>query len=238
MRTQGPSGLGLRITGLTRLALGLLFGLYILQLLGGLWLGLPIDSWVQLHRFASPSWGPWQALSSVMFNSTASPLAAALDWVGLLFFLGPVQDLLGTRRLLRGLAASLVGAALFTLGADLVGALASPAPTVGLGPVLLALLLMFGLARPDASIKLYFLIPIKAAWVAWGAGVLSLLFFLSSRDLGGAMALGAWVSALIWLKAGTGSLRRLTLRWRARQLERELEQLRPDPKPPGGDYIH
>ena len=70
-----------------------------------------------------------------------------------------------------------------------------------------------------------FIIPIKAAWVAWGSGLLCLLNLLSDRDLNSAMWLAGWVSGYLWLKGGVGQgLKRPFLRWKQTKIKKKKKK--------------
>ena len=93
----------------------------------------------------------------------------------------------------------------------------------GIEPFLAALLVLFGLSRPNATILLMFIIPIKAAWVAWGSGLLCLLNLLDGRSLSSAMWLAGWLSGYIWLKGGmSGGLKKILLRYKQRRIKQRL----------------
>ncbi|MCP4809417.1 MAG: rhomboid family intramembrane serine protease [Proteobacteria bacterium] len=217
-----PGGFGIEFTELTKRALIVLVSLYIVQLLLTYWLHFDVSGWLYLNRFGE-GWAPWQPLTALLFNAP-SPLSAAFDWLILLFFLGPCERLMGRKKLLTGLAISAAIAAVFTFVLDLSGSVVGTVPFVGLNPLLTALLVFFGLTLPNATIRLWFVLPVKAAWFAWGSGLLSLLYFLASRDLDSTMALGGWIGAFIVMKVGPDEWRKILLRWRARNVEKELEK--------------
>jgi hypothetical protein len=88
---------------------------------------------------------------------------------------------------------------------------------------LAALLVIFGLSRPNATILLMFIIPIKAAWVAWGSGLLCLLHLLSDRDMSSAMWLSGWISGYLWIRGGIEQpLKRFWLRRKHTKIKKRL----------------
>ncbi len=218
-----PAGFGIEFTELTKRALIVLISAYIVELVLLYWFQVDLSGWVFLNRIGGGHWWPWQPATALLFNSPGV-IDAALDWLILLFFLGPVERLMGKRRMLVGLAISAAVAALFTSVADIAGAVASPVPFTGLNPLITALVVFFGLTLPNATIRLMFVLPIKAAWVAWGSGVLALLYFLAQRDLGSAMLLGGWIGAFAYMRIGPDQWKKLVLRWKARNVEKELER--------------
>jgi len=139
--------------------------------------------------------------------------------------MGPVEQLVGKKRYKLSMVFSVTLAIFVVTMLDLVGAIspgAASAPFTGVTPALLAMLVIFGFSMPNAQILLFFVLPIKAVWIARVSGLLSLLMFLASRDLTSAMALGGWTGGFIWVRTGGGSFRRLMLRFRKKKLEKEL----------------
>ena len=213
-----PSGFGIDITELTKRALIALIALYIVELLLVFWFKIDVSRWIFLNRLG-PSWMPWQLLTAQLFNHL-SPLGAIFDWIILVFFLGPVERLMGRKKLLTSLGIVALGAGFVTTALDALGAVAVDTPFVGLNPVITALVVFFGLTLPNATIRLFFVLPIKAAWFAWGSGLIALLYFLAARDLGSAMAVSGWVMAFGVMKVGPDEWRKIMLRWKARKLEK------------------
>ncbi|MED5371929.1 MAG: hypothetical protein VX899_12995 [Myxococcota bacterium] len=217
---MNPSGLGLQVTQLLKLTVPALFVLYVLQLLMGSWLGWPVEQWLFMSPISGGHWRPWQPLTALLFNS--SPISALLDWLVLGWFLGPAEQALGRKRLLGAMATAALGAGALTTGLDAIGLLAGGGVFVGLEPILTGLVVIFGMAHPNATIRLFFVLPIKAQWLAWGSGVLALLFFLAQRDLSSAMYLFGWVSTFAFMSLREDFFRQMWLRWKARKHEKEL----------------
>ena len=214
------------VTPLVRATLTVLIGAYLLQLVGQNWLSgnahSGIDS-LKLWSLGSGHWRPWQPFTSLLLNG--SVLEAFFDWLFLFFLMGPVEQLLGNKRYKRAMIFSVTLAIFLVTGLDLIGAvspMAAVAPFTGVTAALLAMLVIFGQSMPNAQILLFFVLPIKAVWIARVSGLLSLLMFLASRDLTSAMALGGWIGGFIWIRTGGGSMRRLTLMIRKKKLEKEL----------------
>jgi hypothetical protein len=95
----------------------------------------------------------------------------------------------------------------------------------GIEPFLAGLLVIFGLSRPNAQILLFFVLPVRAAWVAWGSGLLCLLYLLSDRNLSSAMWAAGWISGFVWLRGGMQkTIKQQILRWKQRQLKQKLSR--------------
>lgn len=210
---------GFTMTTLTKRVLLALVGLYVVQLVAEQWLHLPLTEWLGWHDLRS-GFMPWQPVTAYLLNGP-TPLGAFLQWLFLFFLLPPVELLVGRKALLRALLVVFVVATVLGLALNALGAVSAPTPFIGIDPLLTALLVIFGLTRPNARILLFFVLPIKASWVAWGSGLLALLSLLSSRDLRAAMWFGGWVGGYIWLHGGPG---RLVRRWRLKAKHKRIEK--------------
>jgi len=213
---MGGGGLGIEVTPLARRILVILVGCYIGQLVLGR--VVPVEQWFFLWSFDSPNWRPWQLVTHPVFNGT--PRQAFIDWLVLFFFLGSVERLMGRARFLRGMAVAFSFAVLVTTLLDIAGVLGSGGMHFGLAPFWMALFLFFGLSMPDARILLMFVLPIKAGWVAWGSGLLGLLYFLYAPGLTTSMALFGWVGAYAWLRG----FKELRTHYKARKAARDIQR--------------
>lgn len=185
-----------------------LFVAYAVELILRNTLGLPIDALVWMP-FGS-GFAPWQPLTRylVQGNDVFNVILLGL----MLYFLLPTLERLFSRRqIAEGALAAALGGTALAFGADLVGL--GRGPTFGLHPVLPALLVLFGLAMPNAIVRLFFVLPVPARIIAWGTGAVALLYFLASPSLATADLLGAWVGAVAWwFSRGPGGRRRQLLR--------------------------
>ncbi len=218
---------------LTWWILGVLAGLYVLQVVLEQWMGLPVVARLAWWDGASGLFRPWQPATAFLLNGP-DPLGAVIDWVVLFFLLPPTLSIFGRRGVTGASAAAWACATVVTLVLQLVRILQPGAsPFLGLEPFITALLLLFGLSRPDARILLFFVLPIRAGWVAWGTGAVAFLVFLYSRGTGASLAFFGWCGALAWLR-GRGALARLGSRRPPRRSPGRLRVL------PGGhdDLVH
>jgi membrane associated rhomboid family serine protease len=161
---------------------------------------------------------PWQPISALLVNG--DPGTALLDWLMLWFFLPPAFDRLGRRGLAKLLAFSwvvgvLVGFALSWPGIALPGS-----PYLGLTCLTTALIVVFGLAMPQARILLFFVLPIRAIWIVWVEIFLLALYFLAYRSLESAVNLAGVLAAFAWMRfdgSPSALLLRARLAWRRRR---------------------
>ncbi|MDP2312558.1 MAG: hypothetical protein Q8P41_06600 [Pseudomonadota bacterium] len=235
--------LGSNWTPLTRNVIVTLFAIYVVQLLSQ---GAITD------LFAWQPFGagfqPWQVVTAFLLGSP-DPLWAVLDWLALFFFLAPVENLIGRRGLVQALGVAWAVAVAVSATLIALGVVGMAGPYMGIGPFLAALLGLFGFLMPQAQIRIYFVLPIKAIWIAWATGLLSFLYLLASRDLGSALTFFAWGGASVWLAIRNGAARRFQLRWKKRQVERKLSRFEvieggrtPEKRPKRGsdpgDWVH
>jgi membrane associated rhomboid family serine protease len=162
-RGGGGSPLGGNMTPLVKKVLGLLIVLYVIQVFALKPQSItPIAphglAWLYLWDLGSGFWRPWQPFTAFLFNRGV--MAAALDWLMVFFFLGSVEQLVGTKRLGKGMLWTALVAILFAHSAMALTHLLDPGavgPSIafrGLEPFLISLLVIFGLAQPNAQILL------------------------------------------------------------------------------------
>lgn len=216
------SGGGFQFTPLTKLVLSCLLGVYVVQQLAQNWLGLPIMSTFAWLPFGQ-GFQPWQPFTAFLLNGEVTQ--AFFNWLFLFFILPAVEPIFSTKRLTRFAISTYLGSIVLGFVLLLSGAVQVRGAWFGIEPILAGLLVLFGLSRPNATILLMFILPIKAAWVAWGSGLLCLLNVLSGRDLGSAMWLAGWICGYLWLKGGlVKGLQQPFLKWKHKQLQEKLSR--------------
>ncbi len=220
---QGIQGGGFGLPPLTPSVRSLLIGLfalYVLELAARNVLGLPVDALAWFGRL-DPNSAPWQPLTRflVQGNDVLNVVFGGLAWY---FFLPPVEADRSTRQIAESIAAAAIGGTVLAGAIDLVFGLGGVAH--GWLPLTLAPLVLFSLARPDAQIRLMFVLPVPAQVFAWGSGALALLGLLASPGMGSADWFGAWLGVVgWWYLRGPGS-RRLRLLRQKRKVERDLRR--------------
>lgn len=207
--------LGANWTPLTRNVLVGLFALYVVQLLSN---GV-VAAW--LAWWPGATFGPWQPFTSFILPGPR-PLDAIFDLILIYFTLAPLDSILGRRQLAYALGASWATAALLGILATGLGFLPHLAPAYGLTALCAALVMLLGSMMPGATFLAFFVLPVKAIWLAWGTGLLCLLNLVYYRELGAALPFFAWLGAWGYVTVRGGSFRRLSLRWKKHQIERKL----------------
>ena len=225
MRTAPPAaGFGIELTPLAKRVLVTLIAMFIGQLVLEQWMHLPLTSWLGWHDLNHPDFQIWQPLTAYALNGPGIG-AAIFDWIFIVFFFAPVQRTIGRKGLIRVTAMAVAIGAVMGLGLNAMGAISGRGIFTGLNPLLTPLIVIFGLSRPNAQILLMFVLPIKAAWIAWGTGLFAFLMFLSSRDLAATLWLAGWLAGYLYMDdRSTGALKKAWLRHKQKQLQARLSR--------------
>jgi len=198
MQPQGfrrPIGFGSTLTSTGKIMLIVYAAVYIIELIGEQWLGLELYGLLALSSPTSGHFHYWQLITHPVVHPPNAPIGFLIDCLVFYFFAGTVETALGTRRFLRLYILAAVGAAVAGL---IFGALTPPGiPFAGMMPSLLALIVVFGLLNPEATVLLMFVLPIKAKYISYGTVIVTALTFLARTNVHGAYHLGG--IALAWL---------------------------------------
>lgn len=176
-----------------------IFALAVVEIIAQQWIGIPISDLLAWKVFGA-GFQPWQVIGNY-FLLAESPIQLLLDILMVYFFVPPIQRKFGRKGFLRLAAYTIAIASVFGLLLNLIGAVVT-GPTFGLGPLLTAMFVVFGLSNPRAQILLFFILPIKAIWIAYGTSVLAFLYFITTRDLGSALWLGGCASGFVFMNLG------------------------------------
>lgn len=209
--------LGANWTPLVRNVLVVLFGIYVVQLVAGGVLE-SLLAWQPMGR----GFRPWQPFTAFLLGDPY-PLSAFLTWLTIFFLLAPLDSMLGRRGLVTALGVSWFTGVVVGLVAALLGARESAA-FLGQGPLLTAMVGLFGFAAPNAQFLLFFVIPVRASWLGWGSGLLAFLFMLATREVAWVLAFFAWAGAWGWSAWEGGAWRRFQLRRKKARIERQLSR--------------
>jgi hypothetical protein len=205
-----------RATPLVKVVLGVMVVAYSLQLVAESWFDLPVTRLLAWSDPRAGSFGSWQLATAFLLQGPG-PLAAILGWMMIFFFLPGAQADFGVGRTCRNFAV----AWLFSVGIGFPMQMAGvvvPSAYLGVNCFLTALVVIFGLLKPNATILLVVL-PVRASWVAWGTGLGSFVMFLSTRNLYWAVAFFGWCGSVVDL-AGSRWLRAAWYRFRLARLDR------------------
>lgn len=180
---------------------------------------------------------PWIGLASGGLIGVPRPsIFILLELFILYLFAQDVFSLLGRRRFWRMLLiAPLVAAGVALLIDGLAWAFSgSGSPSAfalmqGQRMIILVVIAAFATLRSEATILLFFVLPIKARWFLWLEVAFAFIGFLGTKDYAGFLGVCAAIAATVWLirfpTLGKG-LRELRLRTERRILERRLRKTR------------
>lgn len=195
-----------------------LFALYVAELIA--WnTSLPLDRliwWPFGQGFAL-----WQPLTHYLIQGR-SVLNVMVGLFVLYFMLPAVESALGTRRLGQCLASGALGG--LAMGAALAAIGVAIGPSLGWTALASGLIIAFGLARPDAQIMLFFVVPVSGTVIVWGSLVVELLFLLANRSIGSAEAIGVWLGIFAWWNLTGPNARKRRLLQRGKKIEKELQR--------------
>lgn len=215
------------------IVLGVLFGLWVVYAIGLNWVGLPPSAFLIFtgNDAAIASGEIWRLFTApLLHDPVGSPgvqhILTAL--MGIYFLGSALERSWGPVRLVRFLFVS----AYFAFGAQWLCSVVLPATLserlvpqawYGTTPVLAALAIAFALSLRTQRILLFFVLPIGSRGLVIATVVLSLLLLLANA-LGPAGNLAPFTGMVAgWLFGGgtPSPARRLWLKWRLRQLDRE-----------------
>ena len=121
------------------------------------------------------------------------------EMIALYFFIPPILQSYPMKKFQQLLQFTLVITTILGILGIAIGAVTPiSGPAYGLRPFITALVCVFGLSNPHATIYLL-VFPVQAVWVAWGSGILALLTFLSGRELDSLLLIGGWIAGYIFV---------------------------------------
>jgi len=192
-------GFGTSLTRLGQRLLILYSIIYVAELLLEQWFRVPVVSFLQLYPLSSENFHFWQILTHPFIHNPQAPVGFLINCLVLYFFAAPVELALGSRRFLTLFYLAALGGAL--VGLAFSGVAGFNAPFMGMLPGLLALIVVFGLLNPEATILLMFILPVKAKYISYGTAGITLLTFLAKANPYGAYHLGGILCGFFYFKA-------------------------------------
>jgi membrane associated rhomboid family serine protease len=207
-----PIGFGSSLTRVGKIMLIVYAAVYVLELIGQHWLGLPVYQWLALSPLGSPFFHIWQLVTHPLIHDPGSPIGFLIDCVVFYFFAATIESALGTRRFIRLYLSATIGAAV--AGLLFASLVPSGIPFCGMLPGLLALIVVFGLLNPEATVLLMFVLPVKAKYISYGTVIITALTFLARTNIHGAYHLGGIAAAWLYFRSPTRWLDANWWRWK------------------------
>jgi len=197
-RTASSFRFGSNFTQLGKRMLIIYAVIYVIELLIEHWLKFPLVSRLMIYPFSSDGFYLWQVATHPFIHNPTAPIGFLINCLVFYFFAAPVEYAFGTRRFLTVFYVAAAGGAVCGLMFSSVAGFS--APFMGMLPSLLALIVIFGLMNPDATILLMFILPVKAKYLSYGTVVITLLTFLAKANPHGAYHLGGILFGYIYFK--------------------------------------
>jgi membrane associated rhomboid family serine protease len=209
---QNISGFGSTLTPVGKAMLVIYAVVYILELLAQPWLGIPVYQWLALSPPNSGLFHIWQLVTHPLIHDPGAPISFLIDCLVFYFFAGTIESSLGTKGFLQLYIIAALGGAVASL---IFGSMAAfGVPCAGMMPSLLALIVVFGLLRPEATVLLMFILPIKAKFISYGTVIVTALTFLAQTNLHGAYHLGGIGLGWLYFRSPTHWLDPNWWRWK------------------------
>lgn len=223
-RSRGIRDVLPALRGLTRQVL-LVGGLLLLgQLVVEGWLHWPVTATLAWWPLRSGAFAPWQPLTALLLVGS-DPIWSLMGGMLVYSLLPPLEAQLGRAGLARAMgfvtACVIVGGLLV----QVLGLVDGSAAFAGPWPHLMAMLVLFAYTHQQTSVRLYFVLPVPALWLAWAGGALALFGALASWSLSSALLVIGWIGAWLWVRGVSTPLRRVWLRMRYAWLHRRLRRL-------------
>jgi membrane associated rhomboid family serine protease len=178
----------------------------------------------------------WQMATYALVGFGGPSPWILLELLIVFWFGQDVRTRLGRRRFWAILASSVVVSAAFAILVQLgAGAAMGASPTAipfqlmqGQRILIAVLVAAFATLAGDATILLFFVLPLKARWCLWLAILLAFVAYLGSKDLAGFAGICAGTgTAVVALSRSFSShrLRARWLEWRRRRITRKLDRM-------------
>ena len=197
-RTDTAFRFGSNFTQLGKRMLMVYAAIYIIELLLEHWVKSPVVNQLMIYPFSSDRFYLWQVATHPFIHNPAAPIGFLINCLVFYFFAAPVEYVFGTRRFLTLFYVSAAGGAVCGLLFSNVSGFSTP--FMGMLPSLLALIVVFGLLNPEATILLMFILPVKAKYLSYGTIVITLLTFLAKANPHGAYHLGGILFGYIYFR--------------------------------------
>lgn len=205
--------------------LGVLFATFSLQYFD---LGRPL---VALLRLTAQTWQSghlWRPLTYVFAGVGVAGFWIIVELLVLFLFARTVFYQLGRKRFWELLLLVAGVAAVVALGVDAVPGVDAQAFVLMQGQrmVLAVVIAAFATMNRDATVLLFFVLPVKASWFLGLELLFAFMGYLSTGDLAGFLGITVAIGLTFWLLARGWTLRRLWLTAQEKWIRRKLDKRR------------
>jgi membrane associated rhomboid family serine protease len=148
-----------------------------------------------------------------------SPIWLIFACLGLYWFGSPLALRWGSPRFLVVIGGVLLAAAVGTCLIARVDPDVLSRPYLGSGAMITAIVVIWGLTFPELVVRIYFVLPIRGYWMAWGTIAVTVIYAIYAGWAGYLPELLGEAAALAWLYRT-----RLLARWLQSRLSRETQR--------------
>ena len=176
---------------------------FAVQQINAVYVGLPVNEYLALSRSGISRGFVWQLLTFQFLHGGFGHLFWNL--VGIWFFGRAVEERLGGPRMLRVyFICGVIGGLLQTVMAFVAPKFFGQWPVVGASAGVCGLLAAFATLEPDATILLFFVLPVRARHILIGSVGIAFFFTLVPSDPGIAHAahLGGLLGGIVYIRRG------------------------------------
>ena len=217
-------GFNVPLTRIGKFMLVAYAAVYVIELIGQQWLGIPLFRLLALSPPNSGQFQFWQLVTHPLIHDPGAPIGFLINCLVFYFFAGTIESAMGTRGFLRLYFMAAIGGAVAGL---IFGALTSlNIPYAGMMPSLLALVVVFGLLQPEATVLLMFVLPLKAKYISYGTIIITTLTFLARTNIQGAYHLGGIALGWLYFRSPSHWLNVNWWRWKYSEYNRKKHRSR------------
>ncbi len=172
--------------------------IYVVELLCEHWLNVPLFFYGQLYPVQDPNFHFWQIVTHTFLHDPGHPFGFLINCLIFYFFAGPAEMAFKEKGFLILFYSAAFGG--MVCGLLLSSVTGFNLPFSGMMPGLLAIIVIFGLLSPDATILLMFILPVKAKYLSYGTILITTLTFLAKANPDGAYHLGGILFGCLYFK--------------------------------------
>jgi membrane associated rhomboid family serine protease len=184
----------------------------------------PLFQWVSLQPAACWHGQIWRLVTWPFVEP--SPWSLIFSCLALYWFAVPLAQRWGSRRFLTGFFSTMLIAAIGTCVIALIDPEVMGSTHLGGWAMVTALVVGWGLTYPDTIVRIYFVLPIRGFWFAWGTVALTVIYCVYAGWAGLLPELIGEGVVLAWFYRS-----RLSRRWST--VQRSFQSSRPAPPRPG-----
>lgn len=194
-QTRYSFDFGSRWTPLVKKFLMVYGTIYLIEIVLQAWIGVPVFAYLSLH---APDMHFWQFVTHPFSHAGYHPISFLLACLMFYFFAPTIESEFGTIRFLFFFYFSALGGMLCGLLFNSVPGF--NAPLFGMMPSILSMIVVFGFMHANSTIHLFFVLPIRAVYIAYLTIIIEFLAILAKADPHAAYNMGGILFGYLFYK--------------------------------------